>query len=284
MIVGADLVSTSVRATAVVNFGGASGLSVPLPRPQGSLALSLTRRLLPENESLCDLSLISGHVALPSLVLPIGTTGPSLVEFQAFAGVLDPQTSEIAIFACGTITNALFPKGSSPIYFSSNVGGEFEGLSRKAILFSASTLTPHGTNGVFGIARHGSGGFRPAIGTMGGDPLLGNPNFAVTLGRAYGGTTAVLGIGLSNTSYSGVNLPLALPGIPSAWIFVSPDVVVTAVTSGSGPGMGSTSVPLPIPNDPALLGLAVYFQWLVQDPPPGFDGLSLSDAMMIKIG
>ena len=81
--------------------------------------------------------------------------------------------------------------------------------------------------------------------------------------------TSVL-FGVSNTTWSGVPLPLSLGviGAPSCTLYTSIDIVTSA--SGSG---GTATWSVPIPNDPALSGFTFYNQALASTGGP----LSLSD-------
>jgi len=103
---------------------------------------------------------------------------------------------------------------------------------------------------------------------------LGEPTFQITgipgtgstvtfeLGNTAA-TEAYLWLGLSNTTWGGIPLPLdlGLYGIPGCFVNVSLDVPLYA-----GPPL---SIPFPIPDEPLLADLTAYFQWLLVGDPGG---------------
>jgi serine protease AprX len=93
-----------------------------------------------------------------------------------------------------------------------------------------------------------------------GLPTL-NTSYAVTLADALPVAAAVLGSGISNTTWGGNPLPFALPGAPGCNLLVSPDVIDAVITSATGTGSLSFSVP----NIPALIGASIFHQWAVLD-------------------
>ena len=133
----------------------------------------------------------------------------------------------------------------------------------RPVLFSESGCVPS----VSGTGVTGSGGFEPAMIAL-EPPLLGNPSFTVGIDGALGGADAVLAIDAVD--------PGTGPGIPTAASFA----LVPLSLTGSGNGDGSGSVSLTIPDDPALLGTALYGRWFVEDPAaPG--GVAVSRRLRI---
>lgn len=126
---------------------------------------------------------------------------------------------------------------------------------------------------LYGQGCPGTGGLVPALassGTFG----LGSPNFSVDLSNApasapvavFGGTSRV-------RTLAGIPLPYALGGGCS--VLASPDAIRFMFASGTG----TASQLLPIPNNPALAGANLYFQWIVGDPGSGSPtGLTVSQA------
>lgn len=111
----------------------------------------------------------------------------------------------------------------------------------------------------------------PQLGSTGA-VALGSANFALTLQQAAGGTLAVLMGGLSRTSSTLGTLPLAIGG--GCAILVSPDALITALTTGGG----AATVAFPIPNTPSLAGFDLFFQWAVVDAASGSSyGIVVSD-------
>lgn len=136
---------------------------------------------------------------------------------------------------------------------------------------------------VFGSGCAGAGGRVPEMGYT-GELKLGSSNFTVTLRNARGGIVVpgFLSMGASNTSWNGINLPLALGGGCS--VLVSLDILLRQTVSGSsGPGNGAANVRIPIPNDPRLKGVEVYFQWGIVDPAAKAIGIAFSNGGVLRI-
>jgi len=119
----------------------------------------------------------------------------------------------------------------------------------------------------FGSGCPGSGGFVPAIGSVGGPPMLGNLGFAVTLSGAPGGSPGSFVLGASTTSWIGIPLPWELLpfGAPGCFLLASADVIVPITTSGAGPGAGTSALGIPIPPIPSLAGASAHMQWVILD-------------------
>lgn len=91
-----------------------------------------------------------------------------------------------------------------------------------------------------------------------------NDTFRVRIGQARASSSAVLFLGFSNVSWSGVPLPLDLAwlGAPSCAVLTSVDNVQTVRLDATGAGSHSYA----LPNSIYLLGLRFYNQALVADP------------------
>jgi hypothetical protein len=126
-----------------------------------------------------------------------------------------------------------------------------------------------------------------------GDALTGT---CATAGLSRGGaaittiTGASMGyptlhwLGASQTSFSGVPLPLDLSGLgaPGNHLYASMALAVgVALTGTAGRFSGSTN--WPIPNDAGLDGATVYAQWLILDPPSNAAGLVTTHGLTIRI-
>ncbi|MCI0589008.1 MAG: hypothetical protein L0323_19480 [Planctomycetes bacterium] len=181
--------------------------------------------------------------------------------------------------------------------------GDVTGDGRPEIAVGAPTADPSGLadagrvrvfsfpgfpagSSIFGTGCPGFGGFLPSIATTGGlATSTGNPIFGIALGQALGGAAAVLVAGVSSQSWGGLPLPLDLApsGAPGCALFVSGEVLIPTIAAGTGPGGGSATVPLPVPNNAALNGGLVYFQWYVFDPGPGPLPGSMSRALQVLV-
>ena len=110
----------------------------------------------------------------------------------------------------------------------------------------------------FGTACPGLQGY--AVFDVTGSLKIGG-DIQLTLGSVPLTDVAILFLGPSNTQWGSIPLPLELRmfNSPGCWLNVSPDFVLYA-----GP---PTRVSAPIPNDPALSGTHLYFQWVIHEPP-----------------
>lgn len=103
----------------------------------------------------------------------------------------------------------------------------------------------------------------------------------VNLSVANNGPTFLM-IGLSDTQWSGIQLPLdlGLLGATGCQLYVSQEVLIGALT----PSNGVASVSIPIPAGNYLIGARAYFQYA--NISPGANGLSFvtSDYVSVTIG
>jgi hypothetical protein len=119
----------------------------------------------------------------------------------------------------------------------------------------------------------------PTVGTIGGDPVTGNPNLAIATSNS-GPLSFVLFL-LSGSAPTPFGLPV--PGTPAcALVYVLPDVLVGTLTDLAGDAV----VPLPVPANCSLGGAIVSAQIAAFDP--SLVGFSLpigtSNALQITIG
>lgn len=110
-----------------------------------------------------------------------------------------------------------------------------------------------------------------------GAPIPGNSSFALSVGSALPGATAVLGLSLART---------ALPPCAGVQIDLSQLLIDPASLTTTTDAQGTASFPIPLPNEPALVGATVYAQWGVVDPAgslaTSFANLAVSPARAIK--
>lgn len=131
----------------------------------------------------------------------------------------------------------------------------------------------------FGIACPGSNG--PVALSASTVPTLG-----ATVVRGITGmppfTIFVFAEGLSNTSFNGVPLPVALPGTgtPGCLLSIRPDVAIAGLADAAG----TWSTSLTVPMDPAFLGFRWFDQAFVIDPPANALGLTSSNALELVVG
>jgi len=124
----------------------------------------------------------------------------------------------------------------------------------------------------YGVGLAGTGGTLPLISTKGGTPSIGEVGFALRVRFAAPSASAFLVISLAQASlpFKGGLLLVDVTGAYAS---------LFQATNGTG----AAQVPLSIPNDPNLLGLPVFGQWLIQDA-GAVAGWSMTGGMMLGIG
>ncbi len=118
----------------------------------------------------------------------------------------------------------------------------------------------------------------PAMSTN-GLPMLGS-TYNPAVDDALASTFAVLVSGVSDQVYTGLPLPLALPGAPGCDLLVSADALDLAITDGQGRAQS----PMVVPNTQALTGVSIYHQWAIWDPTVNSLSIVMSDAGVATIG
>jgi len=116
----------------------------------------------------------------------------------------------------------------------------------------------------------------PALSNQ-GLPQLG-ATYDVTLDEALAVTFAALATGFSDQVYSGLPLPLTLPGT-GCDLLMSADLLDLALTDGSG----AASLSLTMPASASFVGTELYHQWVVFDPANAL-GLVLSNGGISLVG
>ncbi len=144
------------------------------------------------------------------------------------------------------------------------VAAETERFDRPQ-LYTESNRVPQ----ITGLGRVGSGGFTPAIKAI-SPPIVGNPNFTVSVSSAIGNANAVLVIDAAD--------PGVGTSIPATGSFAR----VTSNTQNTGAGNGWTSVSIAIPDNAALVGQTFFARWYVPDVGSA-NGFSVSQATRFTI-
>jgi hypothetical protein len=119
----------------------------------------------------------------------------------------------------------------------------------------------------FGASCAGTLARAPQIGMR----RIGQGDPVIQLSEAPSGTSALLLLGLSSTTWVGQPLPLPIAGFPGCSLGVSIDAVVAKVTGTDGNNAGYTSFHLPLPLS-GPLGVTLYGQWLVLGHGPTWPG------------
>ena len=85
---------------------------------------------------------------------------------------------------------------------------------------------------------------------------------------------------LPEQGFGGGSIPLPFDLGGGCQLLVSPDAARSAVTNA----VGDASLPLIIPNQPALIGVNMYFQWVVIDPAsPSAFGVTVSEGAAMQM-
>lgn len=135
----------------------------------------------------------------------------------------------------------------------------------RPVLFTESPRVPQ----ITGTGRSGSGSFVPQIKAI-SPPIVGNPNFTLSVFSAIGNAPAILVVD--------ENDPGLAASIPAAGSFGR----IPTSTQGSGSGSGWASVSLTIPNNLAVAGKTFFARWYVQDD-GAVNGFSVSPAARFTV-
>lgn len=136
-----------------------------------------------------------------------------------------------------------------------------------------------GEFGVFGTGCPGTVGI-PQL-SMGGIASIGQTVYAVVLGVAPN-STGILMVGFSDNRYAGQDLPMAMDpfGMEGCTLYTSPDIQIPVIT-----GAEIVYLSLAIPNDPSLIELQAFLQFVGIDPGAANTlGAVSSNAARIKLG
>jgi cytochrome c peroxidase len=144
------------------------------------------------------------------------------------------------------------------------VASESERFDRPT-LYAESSRVPQ----VTGTGRVGAGGATPQIKAI-SPPLVGNPNFTMSVSGALGNASAVLVIDGAD------------PGLGTSIPVSGSFARVTANTQSTGPGNGWASVSIPIPNNASIVGKTFFARWYVTDGAAA-SGFSVSQAVRFTV-
>jgi len=135
----------------------------------------------------------------------------------------------------------------------------------RPMLYTESNRVPVET----GTGVAGTGGIVPQIKAI-SPPVLGNPNFTVSLNGALGNATAILVVSTRNYT--------AIPRHPSVrGLFRG-----TATTANTGAGNGWASLSFTFLEDAIVPNATYYARWFIEDPAaPG--GYSMTPAMRFTL-
>ncbi len=135
----------------------------------------------------------------------------------------------------------------------------------RPVLYMESSRVPQLT----GTGRAGSGGFTPQIKAI-SPPIVGNPNFTVSVSSALGAAAGVLVI---SDIDPGVGVT-----IPATGTFAR----IAASMQNTGNGNGWASVSLPIPDSAATVGKTYFARWYVTDAGAA-NGFAVSQAARFTV-
>jgi hypothetical protein len=136
----------------------------------------------------------------------------------------------------------------------------FGGLTGNPDMWAYVATTP-ATFAPYGAGCIGTNGTAPLL-SSGDRPWIGEP-FDVDVSSMPNNSSVFLYIGVSNTTFSGIPLPLDLGIIGMFGCNLLTDVVGAPQLTNVG---GSARLSLVVPNRTALTGLPIYFQAIVFDP------------------
>jgi cytochrome c peroxidase len=132
-------------------------------------------------------------------------------------------------------------------------------------LYTESNRVPQ----ITGTGRAGSGGVTPQIKAI-SPPVVGNPNFTVSVASALGNANATLVIDTVDPGLASI-----VPGEANL-------ALVSASTQSTGAGNGWASASIPIPDSPFIVGQTYFARWYVVDP-AAVNGIAVSQAAKFTV-
>ena len=124
----------------------------------------------------------------------------------------------------------------------------------------------------YGSACAGTPG-EPVIAAS-GLPTIGNQSFAVTVAQALPHSLAIP---------VGANAPNSIALGSGCWLLL--DIPLVFLPSQTTDAAGNASVGFAVPNNPALVGSSLFFQWAVLDPlGPLFGDFAVSGGLQVQVG
>jgi hypothetical protein len=149
-------------------------------------------------------------------------------------------------------------------------------------LLTVYSLRPQGLS-PFGAGCANSAALLPQIGGS-SVPHAGQP-FTVNLSHVEPGRESYLCAGFSNASWNGQPLPMDLTtsGAPGCFLLVSLDHLDCVQTFSRGANGGAAALTFLIPANPGLVGLDVFAQWFVANPPGTASPLASTRGLQVQI-
>lgn len=236
---------------------------------------------------------VAGPTSLGTIVLVPGFVLSGTVKSGAGANLADVDVdvrftpAGLAVTLCNDNTAAngsyavIVPSGTFDVTFtppySIPYGSQFlTGVVVSGNKIQNGTLPDCPFNTPYGSGLAGSGGFVPLLGSSGGAPRMGNPDWKIQISNGLGGKLCYLLIGFA---------PASLPfkqGTLLVNITSLPYLSVPLPLSGplNVPGVGAFTLPAAAPTAPLFSGLTWYGQVFVLDPgaPAGF---AMSNGMYV---
>lgn len=194
------------------------------------------------------------------------TTLEEVVAFYNRGGDFDPNNQP----------NLIHPLGLNPgqqadlVAFlkrpltDTRVASETERFDRPG-LYMDSNRVPQ----ITGTGRAGSGAATPQIKAI-SPPLVGNPNFTVSVSAGLGNAPAVMVIDAVD------------PGVGTSIPVTGSLARVAVNTQNTGAGNGWASVSIAVPDSAALVGQTFFARWYIQDPGAA-NGFSVSQAARFTV-
>ncbi len=135
----------------------------------------------------------------------------------------------------------------------------------RPVLYMESSRVPQ----ITGAGRAGSGGFTPQIKAI-SPPLVGNPNFTISVSSALGNAAGVLVVSEND------------PGVGTTVPATGSFARVSTNMQNTGNGNGWASLSLAIPDNASIVGKTFFARWYVTDP-AAVNGFSVSQAARFTV-
>jgi hypothetical protein len=270
---GSGQLSAMALGSPQQSYGGPITATTTTVQAFGTIGISsASATLQPAQLTVSANSAASAMASATVLVTLQGPVGAG-VRVQVFGGSTGtvPGTASVSVQGqpqlSGATVDYQLPAGGLVISVSASV--PFSGFFSSMVNLTVSWSYP----GVTTVGAPTPGCLGPSVAWTQGVPKRGNAGFGITGTNAQPQIGAVLGLGLG-----GLTTPFPFGSVQ---VWLDPSAPIDPIYVPSNPA-GELLHALPIPNQPTLVGLQLFAQWIVFEP-PGCMPLDVSGSNAIRV-
>ena len=177
----------------------------------------------------------------------------------------DSLVVEFLVLGSGGGTGTTHRDATHQRVYQGSYTGQATGIDGGLTAFKMRIIVGDASHQTFGTGCVGSNSQTPAL-TFSGDSKLGS---TLNVDQAGAPATSPTVLHIGTTSATPFPLDLTPVGAPGCSLYNDALITVAMATTAGG----TSTLPLPVPNNPALVGVKLYFQWIDVDPTANALGL-----------